>query len=294
MEKPTVLALGFFDGVHLGHGALLRACRAMAEKRNLPAGVVTFDIHPDALVFGGAPGLINASADRALLMEQLYGMHRIITLPFDRPMMQMPWQDFFRLLLERYHAAGLVCGHDFTFGAGGKGTAALLCEAAERAGIDCTVIPEQRLDGITVSSSYIRALLAAGNVEQANRFLGHPHILSGQVVSGRRLGRTLGIPTANLSIPQGLQELARGVYACKVHAGGAVHLAVTNVGTRPTVDGHHLTVEPWILDYSGDLYGQTIRLEFHHFLRPERKFDTLDDLKAEIHRNAEQTRRLLT
>ena len=123
-------------------------------------------------------------------------------------------------------------------------------------------------------------------------FLGHPYVLTGTVVHGHQLGRTLGIPTANLVLPEGLAVPRFGVYACKVRLGDRTYAAVTNIGTRPTVGGHHITVEPWILDYLGDLYEKTITLEFYEFLRPERKFDSLEELKAEIERNAEQTREL--
>ena len=124
----------------------------------------------------------------------------------------------------------------------------------------------------------------------AVRFLGHPHILTGEVVSGRHLGRTLGIPTANMTIPTGVVVPKFGVYVCRVEIDGVVYPAVANVGTRPTVGGHRVTVEPWILDFDGDLYGREITLEFHRFLRPERKFDSLEALRQEIRKNAEETK----
>ena len=128
----------------------------------------------------------------------------------------------------------------------------------------------------------------------AVRFLGHPHILTGEVVTGRRIGRTLGIPTANLKLPEETVQLRYGVYACKATVEGKTFLAVTNVGNRPTVGGHVVTVEPWLLDFKGDLYGKTLVLEFHNFLRPEKKFDSLEELKQAIHRNAEETRVFFT
>ena len=151
------------------------------------------------------------------------------------------------------------------------------------------MVPEQTVHGIRVSSTHIRALLEQGQMEEANAFLGHPHILTGQVIHGHQLGRTLGIPTANLSLPAGLVVPKFGVYACLVELEGERYPAVTNIGTRPTVHGSGITVEPWILSYQGDLYGREITLEFHKFLRPERKFPTLEALQEEIHHNAEQT-----
>ena len=128
-------------------------------------------------------------------------------------------------------------------------------------------------------------------MEEANRFLGHPHVLSGEVTTGRKLGRTLGIPTANLLIPEGVVCPKHGVYACNAVVEGSEYLAVTNVGNRPTVGGHRVTVEPWLLDFDGDLYGKHLMLEFHSFLRAEKKFDSLEILKAEIQENARQTRK---
>lgn len=284
-----VYALGFFDGVHLGHQALLTACRRMAQELDCGAGVVTFLGHPDTLVTGATPPLINTPADRRQLICR-YGVDNFIELSFDQALMEMPWQDFFRLLL-KHCAAGLVCGSDFRFGHRGEGDADKLRQICLEHGIPCTVIEQQTLDGIRISSTHIRGLLEGGKMEQAVAFLGHPHILTGQVVSGRQLGRTLGIPTANLRLPEGCVVPAFGVYACRAIVEGRSYPAVTNIGTRPTVDGHHVTVEPWILDFEGDLYGQELTLEFYKFLRPERKFPSLTDLQEEIQKNAVQTRK---
>ena len=289
MTKKQIIALGFFDGVHLGHGALLRECRRMADDLGCDAAAVTFGTHPDALVFGKAPLLLNTAQDRQKLLLAA-GMDQVIVLPFDKTMMTMPWQAFFRLLINKHRAAGLVCGHDFRFGSRGAGTPELLMAACEKEGIPCTVIPEQKLEEITVSSTYIRTLVEAGEMERAARFLGHPHIFTGFVVPGQHLGRTIGVPTANLCLPRDLAQPKRGVYACKALVDGKPYLAVTNVGCRPTVNGDHVTVEPWILDFAGDLYGREITLEFYKFLRPERRFDSLEELRTEIRKNAEQTR----
>lgn len=287
MKEKTIYALGFFDGVHLGHKALLQACRELADKLGAKAGVVTFTSHPDALVLGAAPKLINTATDRRQLLKAA-GMDTVVELPFDKEMMAMPWQDFFRLLMEKYGAAGLVCGADFRFGSKGAGNAALLRNACEREGIPCTVVPEQTLDGITVSSTYIRTLLEQGNMETAARFLGHPHFLTGTVVKGRQLGRTIGIPTANLAFPEDLALPKLGVYACTAEVDGNIYPCVTNVGSRPTVNGHHITVESWLLDFDGDLYGKTMTVRFYKFLRPERKFSDLNELRQEILKNREE------
>lgn len=290
MNEKKIIALGFFDGVHLGHGALLRACRALADAQGVLAGAVTFDAHPDALLSGKAPGLLNTPHDRRLIMERQYGIDRVITLPFDRKMMQMSWQDFFQMLVEQYSAVGLVCGHDFRFGHRGTGNARLLEEECAHRGMACRVIPEQKMENMTISSTYIRQLLSLGHLESANKFLGHPHLLTGQVVSGRKLGGKLGFPTANVGIPEGIVCPRHGVYACKVWVDGKCHGAVTNVGSRPTVGGHQVRTESWILDFDGDLYGKVVMLEFHHFLRPEKKFDSLEQLRTAVQADAAKAR----
>ncbi len=289
---PTVYALGFFDGVHLAHQALLTACRELASDLHCQAGVITFQNHPDAFVTGAAPALINTYEDRDRLLQH-YGMEKVVSLPFDETMMRTPWQDFAASLFTKHHAAGLVCGEDFRFGHRGEGTAAKLqCFCQER-NIPCKVIPCQKIGETTVSSTHIRRLLEQGDLEAANTFLGHPHIFTGTVVSGRQLGRTLGFPTANLQLPEGVLMLPFGVYACRAYVEGKQYLAVTNIGTRPTVGGHRITVEPWLMDFEGDLYGKPVSLTFHAFLRPEKKFPDLQTLAREIAENGAQTKKLL-
>ena len=292
--NKTIYALGFFDGVHVGHAALLDACKALAAEHGCVPGVVTFGSHPDTLVLGNTPHLINSPRDREWLLREQFHMVYVVTLPFDEAMRTMPWRAFLDMLRRDHGAAGFVCGEDFRFGHKGQGRASLLEDYCAEAGMPCAVIPDQTIDGIRVSSTYIRQQLETGDMATAVKFLGHPHILSGTVVHGRKLGRTLGIPTANLRIPEGLAVPRFGVYACSCIAEGKRYPAVTNIGTRPTVEGHHITVEPWILDYEGDLYDREIILEFHYFLRPEMKFPSLEALQAEIRKNAEETRSFLT
>ncbi len=288
--KPTIYALGFFDGVHLGHQALLSACRELAAQTGAAPGVVTFSGHPDALLTGKAPALLNTEPEREALLRH-YGMERILILPFDEQLMRLPWQDFFSLLTTKYHAAGIVCGSDFCFGYRGEGTADKLKAACREFGIPCTIVPQQLVDGIRVSSTHIRTLIEEGRMEEAVAFLGHPHIHTGVVRPGAALGRKIGTPTANLDHFQGKILPKFGVYACRIFTETGEFSAVTNVGTRPTVAGQGVTVEPWILDFSGDLYGKTVTLAFYAFLRPEQKFPSLEALQAEIQKNAAQTRK---
>ncbi len=287
--KPTIYALGFFDGVHIGHQALLSACCRLAEQTGAVPGALTFAGHPDTLLSGRAPALINTVEERETLLRH-YGMERIVVLPFDEKLMHMPWQEFFRMLTQTHQAAGLVCGLDFRFGFRGEGTADKLRAACEEAGLPCTIVPQQTLDGIRVSSTHIRSLIEKGEMEAAARFLGHPHLQTGVVQTGATIGRKMGTPTANLAIFEGKILPKFGVYACRISTDSGEYLAVTNVGKRPTVAGNHVTVEPWILDFEGDLYGKTVTLSFYAFLRPERKFPSLEDLRQEIQKNAAQTR----
>lgn len=294
MEKEKVIALGFFDGVHLGHQALLRRCREEANSRGCTAAALTFDRHPDDLVFGGQMRLLNTAQDRRCFLQTLGGMDEVLTLHFDKTMMSMPWEDFVTdVLIGAYHACHVVCGHDFRFGDRGKGTAALLKARCEELGLGCDVIAPVQRDGMTVSSTYIRTLLEAGDMERAVRFLGHGHILSGEVVHGRQIGRTIGVPTANLCMPEELLCPRRGVYAGLARWEGNARPAVINIGIRPTVEGTNVNAEAWLLDFDGDLYGKTLQLSFFRFLRPEKKFGNLEELKAAILANAAETRRLL-
>lgn len=283
MKQPTIYALGFFDGVHLGHQALLRQCRQLADSLGCRAGVVTFLGQPPKLK---KTPLINTAADRRRLL-QAYGMDAVIELPFDKKLMKMPYMTFFRMLLSRYDAAGMVCGHDFRFGYQGEGNAEKLKIACDEAQIPCVIVPEQTINGITVSSTHIRGLLEQGEMEKAAEFLGHPHIFTGIVVPGRHLGRTIGVPTANLVLPKGLLMPQFGVYACRTVIDGKAYPAVTNLGIRPTVEGWGVTVEPWILGFEGDLYGKPLTLEFFKYLRPISKFPSLEDLKVQIHKDAD-------
>lgn len=291
MEKKTIYALGFFDGVHMGHGALLKACKALAQSMGCRSGAITFADHPQKLITGKNPGLLSTVADRTAIMQNTYGIRHVVVLPFDKATMTMPYMTFFRMLVSKYGAAGLVCGHDFRFGNRGEGTPQLLEEACKDAGIPCIVVPEQQIEGITVSSTYIRSLLKSGDMERAALFLGHPHLYTGIVVPGKHLGSTLGFPTANLLFPNTMLCPRKGVYASIAIVDGQRYMAVTNVGNRPTVGGGYTTVEAWILDFSADLYGKEITLEFHKYLREERKFDSLQELKEEIEKNGEETRK---
>lgn len=224
MNEHTIYALGFFDGVHLGHQALLKACRELADQNGCKAGVVTFTSHPDGLVLCQTPALLNTSDDRARLLYS-YGVDTVKEIPFDRELMTTHWSVFLRSLIA-IGAVGFVCGDDFRFGSGGLGTPKKLAAYCNKRDLPYTIVPEQRMVGARISSSRIRRLLEEGHIYAAGKLLGHPHILTGKVVAGKQLGRTIGIPTANLTFPAGVIVPKFGVYACKVGFDGKSYTAV--------------------------------------------------------------------
>ena len=290
--EKTVIALGFFDGVHRGHGALLRKAAERAGELNAAPAVFTFDRSPKEFVTGKPVLLINSNDDRRDIIRRVYGIQRVIFAPFDREMMTMPWQDFItELLVKQYGAVHLVAGHDYRFGHKNEGTVERLREKCQELGLGCDIIPKVELEGITVSSTYIRTLLEQGDVERAALFLGHPHCLSQTVRHGQRLGRTIGIPTVNLAVPAHVLTPERGVYITRAFLpDGRSCPGVTNVGTRPTVtEGDTVSVETYLLGFDGDLYGQTVRLDFYKRLRGEVKFPSLEALRQEILRNVAET-----
>lgn len=291
-QNNRVIALGFFDGVHIGHGALLRRVIQRAGELGAVPSALTFDTHPENLILGAGAPLLTGPEERAALMREMYGIRDVLIIPFDNDMMHLEWRSFVTdLLIARYNAVHLVVGHDFRFGYRGEGTSQRLQQLCSEMEIGCDVIPAVPLDGITVSSSYIRTLIAQGNVERAGRFLGHPHTLTDQVRHGKNLGTRLGFPTLNLQIPSGHVIPAFGVYATTVCIDGVKYSAATNVGVRPTVDENgQITVEASLLDFDGDLYGKTVRVEFCRYLRPEQKFDTLDALRVQVLKDITEVR----
>lgn len=292
--KERVIALGFFDGVHLGHAALLHRTAETARRRGAVPAVFTFDRPPKEVVTGVPCPLINSPEDRRDLVSRLYGIREIIMVPFDREMMTTSWEDFVeKILVERYHAVHLVAGHDHRFGHKNQGTPELLAQKCARLGLGCDIIPKVEVGGVTVSSTYIRRLIELGQVERAACFLGHPHTLTGDVRHGRGVGSSRLFPTANLSVPPHVMVPSHGVYVTRVcFPEGGSCAAVTNVGTRPTLNnGADVTVEACLLDFSGDLYGRRLRLEFLRHLRDELRFDSMDALRAQIAADAETTRR---
>lgn len=290
MEK-TVLALGFFDGLHLGHAALLERTKARAESLGGAPAILTFDVHPDTFVKGAPVELLNSADDRAYIARRFFGMDRLYCIHFNAETMHMPWADFLEWTRASYGAVHLVVGHDFRCGWRGEGTAEKISAWCAENGLGCDVIPAVSLEGVTVSSTYIRSLLREGNMERAAKFLGRPHLLTDTVRTGFRLGRTMDYPTVNMRFEEGVLVPPHGVYFTRVCLpDGSERGGVTNIGVRPTFDGDRVTVETHILDYDADLYGRRLAVELLHFRRPERRFDGPEALRAQISADAKAAR----
>lgn len=287
-----VAALGFFDGVHLGHQALMTKAREQAAKLGAIPAVITFDAHPDKVVRGVDVPLLESMSGRRELIARVGGIEDIIVLHFDGAFMRTPWEDFIRSVADELGAVHLVMGRDFCCGWKGLGTAERIAAWCGQNGVGCDIVEQVELDGVVVSSTYIRSLVSKGEMAEAARFLGHPYDVSDTVVHGYQRGRRMGIPTINFPIPEGVIVPRYGVYATQAWLPNGPIPAVTNVGVRPTFEGdRHVTVETNLLDFHGELYGEKVRIDFLSFLRDEIRFDSPDALAAQIMRDIDATRR---
>ena len=291
MTKQKVMALGFFDGIHVGHAALINMIKQRAKETGAEPAVLTFDVHPDNLVFHKTVPLINSAEDREHILKRYFGIDDVVVIHFSQRVMHMDWKEFIDELIDEMNLRWIVVGHDFCFGYKGLGTAAKLKDYCEERGIGCDIIPAVCRDGVIVSSTLIRQLIESGDMEMANAYLGHPHTLTDVVRSGYHLGTQMGTPTINMGFPQGVIIPRHGVYAAKAYIDGQEYMSVTNVGIRPTVsDSGNVNVESFLLDFHGNLYGHQARIDFYKFLRPERKFDDVETLAAQIKHDAQTPR----
>ena len=289
----SAVALGAFDGIHVGHRAILGTAVSIARARSLPALACTFDPHPlDVLQPGGAPVPITTLAERLALMEET-GVDGVVVLEFTRGLAAMEPEAFVKdVLLTRLGARDIVVGFNHRFGHRARGDARLLTELAPGLGFTAHIVPPQVVDGVAVSSSEIRALLQRGDVASAARFLGRPYGVGGRVVRGAGRGRTLGFPTANVETDRPLL-IPTGVYACRGRVDGGIYPTVVNIGVRPTFAEQTLAVEAHLLDFSADLYDRELRLEFIRRLRGEQKFPSPEALKKQIALDVAQAREAL-
>jgi riboflavin kinase / FMN adenylyltransferase len=293
---PRLVAIGNFDGVHRGHRALLEQLTRDAAASGLIPTVMTFAPHP-AVVLGrpALPSLTTLAEKCELLAAAAPGL-QVVVQPFDLELARMAPVDFVeQILVQKYHAQRVIVGENFRFGAGRAGDLSTLVALGSRFGFTASPQPLLKDEVGVISSSRIRGLIAEGDVSTAARLLGRDYTLSGSVTTGRQLARTLGFPTANLTAVQQLLPKS-GVYACRVHCQArdvVAWPAVCNLGTRPTVDGVQFAIEPHLLDFAGDLYGTTLEVAFLARLRDERRFDGLEQLKAQIASDVAQARGLL-
>ncbi|MET0485942.1 MAG: bifunctional riboflavin kinase/FAD synthetase [Candidatus Rokuibacteriota bacterium] len=288
--RPSVVALGTFDGVHLGHRAILGTAVTHAREAGLQALACTFEQHPiEILQPARAPRSITTVEERLALIAET-GVDGVVVLSFTPELAAVEPEAFVKeVLLGRLRAQQIVVGFNHRFGRGARGDAGLLQELASRLGFQAHVVPPLTVGGVPVSSSEVRTALQRGDVVAAARFLGRPYAIGGTVTSGAGRGRTLGFPTANLA-PDGNLLIPRGVYGCLAHVDGVVHPTVVNIGVRPTFAETTLAIEAHLLDFTGDLYGRRMRLDFMLHLREEMRFPSVEDLKAQIARDVEAAR----
>lgn len=295
LKGPIVLAAGTFDGVHLGHQALIRRAIDDASSCGGTAVVMTFDRHPASLLRPEkAPMLLTRNNDKILLLQEM-GVPSLLLLEFTKDLAGVSARDFIESLVISADPLHAICvGQEWFFGKGGEGNVAFLKKLGEEQGFDVVQINPVEAEGSPISSTRIRAAISVGSFTDATLCLGRPFLLSGKVVSGAGLGSKIGFPTANLDLT-GMQLPPNGVYAVKVFRGTTAHIGVCNIGFRPTVDALATApiVEIHLFDMTADLVGEKLSLEFMKFLRPEQKFTGLEELKEQIAKDCSKAKAVL-
>lgn len=290
---PSVLALGMFDGVHLGHRKVLEEAKRIAQAKGLGLAAVSFDRHPlSVLRPEETPKLLTTNTEKAKLLNAI-GVGALVLLRFDRDFAAQEPEEYLRFLKEKYAARHLVMGENHRFGRDGKGNAETVVGLAQRLQLGLTVVPPQALDGAPVSSTRVRQALQAGDLAVAAGLLGYLYHLQGAVVHGKGLGHGFGFPTINLGVSPDKQLPRYGVYGALARVGQQVYRAVCNVGVRPTVNGESPSVEAFLLDFQGDVYGERASLALLDFYRPEMRFSSTQALSAQVARDAARARREL-
>ena len=297
LQTPTAIALGNFDGIHQGHQRVLRQLVTQSHQAAPPLhpAVVSFSPHPKAFFSGQSQALLTPAEEKAALLDAL-SIEQLVLLPFNQDLAQLSPEAFVtKILLKTLHVQHISVGADFRFGYQRQGTINDLRELGQNYNFQVTISDLLTLDQQRVSSSRIREALTHGELDLANHLLGRPYELTGTVVKGQQLGRTLGFPTANLALPADKLRPKYGVYAGWVTLPSTTTplAAVLNIGERPTVNGVCATAEVHLLDWSGDLYDQKVSFHLEHYLRPEQKFSGLPALKQQITLDCQQARQLL-
>jgi riboflavin kinase/FMN adenylyltransferase len=287
------VTIGTYDGIHLGHQALLARVGDRATRLGTAAVLLTFEPTPrEYLAPRDPPARLTSLRERWRILEPL-GLDYLWLLRFGEALRNLGAEDFAQRLARELAPAVVVVGHDFRFARRGEATAPILVEAGRRLGFEVDVLPAITLDGERISSSGVRAALAGGDFERARHWLGRPWSMRGRVQPGQRLGAQLGFPTANVPLERRRAPVA-GIFAVQVHGvAGAARAGVASLGTRPTIGGTEALLEAHVFDFDGDLYGREIEVEFVARLRDEERFATLDALTAQMHRDAADARRIL-
>ena len=295
IHKPAIVTLGKFDGRHRGHQKLLKRMGKIKEEKGYQTAVLTFDMSPNSLMAGNPQKVITTNLERKNNLEKI-GIDYLVEYPFTEETAHMEPEEFVKSVLAgQMNARIIVVGTDCSFGYQGAGNADSLCQWKDRYGYELIVIPKEQDDHRDISSTYIREQLDAGNVEKANELLGEPYAIHGTVVHGNHIGgAVLGFPTANI-IPSPEKHLpVFGVYVSKVYVDGTYYGGITNIGRKPTVEGiSPVGAETFIYGINEDIYGKTIEVQLLHFIRPERKFEGLEQLKAQIGKDREYGMRYL-
>jgi riboflavin kinase / FMN adenylyltransferase len=293
MLARPVLAIGNFDGMHLGHQAVLSAARDLAHALKAPACILTFEPHPRSYFRPEEPVFRLTPPDAKAQLAERFGMDGLIELPFDAALAALDAEAFVKtILVERFAARGVAVGYDFSFGKARQGDAAFLIDAGKRHRFSVSIVPKHVEEGAAVSSSAIRSALEAGDVPRANTLLHRPYAVIGDVIHGRKLGRTIGYPTANIALDP-TTRLRHGIYAVRMRIGGIERPGVASFGTRPTFDDGPPLLEVFLFDFDSDLYGETVEVSFVAFLRPELKFDGVEPLIRQMDEDTREARRIL-
>jgi riboflavin kinase / FMN adenylyltransferase len=280
---PSVVTVGVFDGVHIGHQTIMRIVKADAEESKARSVAVTFDRMPEEVVSPGSTTPYITTLDQKLDLIAGQAMDLAVVLPLEQHILDMSAECFVQgILCDRLRTLQLVVGTNFVFGKGRSGNIELLRQMGQQCGFEVVGMSPIKLDGSLVSSTVIRRLISNGNIERANEMLGRPFALQGEVVRGEGIGATLGFPTANMRVPDRQIIPGRGVYATSVYLDGRKWIGAMNVGLRPTVGGRSTFVEVYIIGFSGNIYGRELRVEFHRRLREETRFADTDALRHQI------------
>ena len=287
-EKPTSTALGFFDGVHRGHIAVIGNATEYARQNNLVPTVFTMLQSPREVLTGKKIGRIITLEEKLSVFEKL-GVQQVYLIDFCS-IKDISAEDFInKILIDCFNAKHAVCGFNYHFGSGGSGDGNILHKLCEKQGVTVTTQHSIDFNGMPISSTRIRQSIAYGDITSVNEMLGHEYGFCLPVIHGRQLGRNMGTPTLNQRFPEGLIYPSFGVYASAVNVGGALYCGVTNVGIKPTVGSDCVLIETWMPDYNGgDLYGESIDVRFIAHIRAEKKFDGIESLKNEIIQNSKQ------